>query len=88
MFDLSPKQRAEVFAMICIVDSFSGGVGKSANLSSRGLGNSFIIGLLVWHVIVLEIVAVLTSLAGFERCAMICNTCLIVGPGSFSVRNW
>ena len=61
MFDLSPKQRAEVFAMICIVDSFSGGVGKSANLSSRGLGNSFIIGLLVWHVNVLEVVAVLTS---------------------------
>ena len=34
---------------------------EEGNLSSRGLRKSFIIGLLVWHVNVLEVVAVLTS---------------------------
>ena len=32
---------------------------EEGNLSSRGLRKSFIIGLLVWHVNVLEVVAVL-----------------------------
>ena len=41
--------------------TFHGHTTRKANLSSRGLGNSFIIGLLVWHVIVLEIVAVLAA---------------------------
>ena len=34
---------------------------EEGNLSSRGLRKSFIIGLLVWHVIVLEVIAILTS---------------------------
>ena len=38
--------------------TFHGHTPRKANLSSRGLRKSFIIGLLVWHVNVLEVIAI------------------------------